>query len=136
MKICKKCGIEKEEKSFPRKGEWINPTCRLCYIKDTCAKCGKIKETKSHYCRSCQKARNRLVRNRIRTTKDEIREFCLSVINNKMMITIYDINNIITYYQFVSSNTVEYDMYDPGKQIQLMFKKISKEVGIDREYNF
>lgn len=99
---------------------------------------------KGRMCKECYNERGRLIYRRkyleqkIVTRKDtcdedinevtdnDIIHFVNRVESDKLWVTIYDINTIITLYTSIAERLYDYDKKKPGEQIQLMWKDLVK----------
>lgn len=138
-----KCGAYKYPDDFFRDGVY-QETCNTCYKrslgtynyklrgykKTTCSRCGALKSNINwSYCNLCnaEYAKNRsknVTKNnkQIKIFKQRIKAFVDRVEDEKRMVTLQDINEIITLYFEVTTKPSEFDTVESaGMQIQMMY---------------
>lgn len=138
-----KCGRYRYPDAYFRDGAF-QETCNTCHKsilgkykykykigrKENCSKCGASKNNIScAYCNECNNEYNRIRRTntskakkQIKVLKHRIKEFVDRVENENRMITLQDINEIITLYYEVATKPSEFDTVESaGMQIQLMY---------------
>ena len=149
MKTIKcECGEYRYPHAFFRDGEYQS-TCNACYKKsigkfyykdrknrktNKCCRCGSLKDNLSiSYCSSCLSSMNKerrkeasinSVKGRFRLLKKEILLFIEKIESNDRMVTLEDINDIITFYSGITKKLSEFDSASPGMQIQMMYNKL------------
>lgn len=98
------------------------------------------KDGNGRMCKECYKERERLFYRRKYSeqrketgdadidvvTDNDIIHFVNRVEGDKLWVTMYDINTIITLYTSIADRIYEYDKKKPGEQIQLMWKDLVK----------
>jgi len=146
-KICKTCEVSKPLDDYRRvknNKEYFYPHCRSCYnarqksLRPTysiCSMCKEEKEpSKGMYCRRCSQSYMRKWNQHEREFKasipddyqEQIKLFTKKIIDNGLRVDLWDINDIITYYSYVTTRIHEYDVYKIGAQINMMFEKLIK----------
>jgi hypothetical protein len=101
------------------------------YKYKVCSLCKQHKiENRNPYCRGCSKTYSKNYR-LIKKLKPNVNliglgNFIKKVQSQRHFIDFSDINNIIFFYEIITTNINEYDQYKSGKQIVLMWQRINK----------
>lgn len=135
-RICIDCNELKELKEFNYTG-WSSYLCNSCRDKrigkqysNKCIKCGveKSPSNRNLKCPKCRKEDRKTAAlfklSRPHNYDVLIFEFVKRILDDKMMVTLNDINDIITYYSYITERISEYDSYKFSTQINLMFKRL------------
>lgn len=156
VKICNVCLKELPLGDFVVINKYSNTPsytakCRKCYNEsyrmryrlnqtrnyDICSACHCVKPLNTaSKCNECIKIAKEKRKEGTRKFKGErpknykqiIKEFVDRIIQDKMMVTLSDINDIVIYYSYVTYRITEYDAYSVSTQINLMFKRLVEEV--------
>jgi len=144
-----KCGRYRYPDAYYRDGAF-QETCNTCHKistgitsykigrKKTCGKCGKeTRDIAYSYCLACSLEYGKNRKRRIRTCKknaiymkDKVNSFVQRIESENRMVTLQDINEIITLYYEVATKPSEFDNVESaGMQIQLMYNVLLKISG-------
>jgi hypothetical protein len=101
----------------------------MAYTYKKCSKCGSDKEeNKGAYCKPCSAKYYKIYRfkraNGPNINKKGLESFVNGIIQNSYLIDFQDISNIIFFYSIITNDITEYNKYNSGKQVLLMWNRI------------
>jgi len=100
------------------------------YTYKVCSLCKEDKiENRNPYCKECSREYSKryrlLKKSKPNINMDGLGTFIKKIEGQNLDVDFSDINNILFFYEIITTNINEYDHYNSGKQIKLMWDRIN-----------
>jgi len=100
------------------------------YRYKNCSRCKKLKdENRNPYCRECSRSygkRYRLIKKLRPNVNIEGLGSFIAKVKKDNLVDLSDMNIIIFFYEIITDNINEYDDFNSGKQLTLMWERINE----------